>query len=626
LALAREKVLSKYKERIGILIKIVNVFLGILLLTAFYLQVVRGGYYRDLSFRNSVRTYPIFASRGVIYDRDGNILADNYPTHDLYVVGEYLLDEYKKCGKDITKLRVYDFLVKELKLDPEEVRNKLQEAVDSPYQPVLIKKDMDDWMVAKVEALNWSIAGLYTEVGEKRYYPYGPLFAHVLGYVGESNIDEVKNYYYLPGEFVGRDGIEKTYETYLRGVGGWEQWEVDAVGRKVRLLRKAIPTKGKDLFTTLLLPLQQKAAIALGNRSGAVVAMDPNTGEIFCYYSSPPYDPNLFTRGIKKDDWNRLIDDPNKPLLDRVRYGLYPPGSTFKMVMLLAGLMEGKINQNTSVTCIGKIHFGNRDFRCWKKEGHGIVNLYRALVESCDVYFYMLGINLGVDLIEKYARLLGYGQKTGIDMPGEATGLVPNRDWKRRVFKQPWYPGETLPLSIGQGYLRVTPLQQLVMVSFFANGGFIVQPHIRKDVSPNVIKIDVPREYIDMIRNALLGVVEDKRGTAHYTVKVKDVLIAGKTGTAQVVGRDIEERYKSGKHISRREYKEHGWFVAFAPYEKPLIAVSVIVEHGGHGSSSAGPVAKEVILEYLKYKGIIPQTTENGANEGSVNRYNIPQD
>lgn len=626
MALDREKILAKYKDRLVVFKKVVSFLILVLIITAFYLQVVRGNYYYDLSFKNSVRIYPIFGSRGIIYDRDGNILADNFPTHDLYIIGEYILKEYKECNRDVTNLKVYKFLVNELKLDPNDVKEKLEEAVGNPYQPVLIRKDMEDWMVAKVEALNWSIPGLYTEVGEKRYYPYGPLFSHVLGYVSEANKDEVASLTYLPGEFVGRDGVERVYETYLRGIGGWEQWEVDAVGRRVRLLRKAIPTKGNDLYTSLLLPLQQKASELMGNHSGAVVAMDPNTGEILCYYSSPTFDPNTFTRGIRKSDWDRLINDPNKPLIDRVRYGLYPPGSTFKMTMLLAGLMEGKIDQNTSVTCTGKIVFGNRDFRCWKKGGHGVVNLYRALVESCDVYFYQLGIKLGVDTIEKYARIVGYGQKTGIDMPSEATGLVPNKDWKYKAFKQPWYPGETLPLSIGQGYMRVTPLQQLVMVSFFANGGYIVQPHIRKDINPTVIKVDIPKPYMDLIRNAMLGVVEDPRGTAHATVKVKDILIAGKTGTAQVVGRDIEERYKAGKHISRREYREHGWFVAFAPFDKPLIAVSVVVEHGGHGSSSAGPIAKGIILEYLKYKGIISVSEEKSTNEGGFNKLNLPQD
>ena len=578
------------------------VFVLVLLGTAFRLQVIRGNYYYEISNRNRLRTYIVYPKRGEIFDREGNKLATDRPSFDLLIIPYYF---YKGWKGKIEEHPTFKFLVDRLHVDPEKLKEKLKKYRRRPFDQLLIKKDISEKEMAMIRSLQWMLPGTYIDPSWIRVYPYGKLFAHVVGYVGEASEKQVAKGLRYPGEFVGKTGLELEYDDELRGIGGWERWEVDALGHRIRIVDRSIPTKGKDLVTTLILPLQRKAAELLDNKTGAVVAIDPNNGEILAMYSSPSYDPNLFPGGISAKDWRRILKNPLHPLHNRAIRGTYPPGSTFKTIVAAGGLAEGKITPNSKVFCPGGMKFGNRFYRCWKKWGHGWVDVHKAIVESCDTFFYDLGLKMGNDLISKYAFMFGLGKKTGVDLPGEKRGLVPTRRWKKRALKQPWYPGETLSYAIGQGYLLVTPLQLAVVAAAFANGGYLVKPHLNLYHHPPKKKLNLPKWVIEKVRRAMLDVVEDEKGTAHYTARIKGIKVAGKTGTAQVVSSEIEEKYKKGKKITVRRFTEHAWFIAFAPYENPQIAVAVVVEHGGHGGSAAAPIAREIIREYLHYKGII---------------------
>jgi len=607
LPLDREKQLTRLKKRLEGFGRVAFLAFAVLVGFSFYLQVIKGDYYYFLSEKNRIRVYPLFPPRGKIFDREGNVLATNYPTFDLYIVPYYLFKECRKEKIPYWKHPTFRLLVKEVGVDEERLKDNLEKGKRAPFVPRLIAKGLTESQLAKVESLKWALRGVYVDAAETRRYPYGELFAHVVGYVGEVTEKDVKSLKFYPGDSVGKTGLEKYYDELLHGIGGWESWEVDALGHRIKPVAKSIPTKGMDLKTTLLLPLQEKAKELFEGKIGAVVALDPNTGEVLALYSSPSFDPNLFPRGISVKDWKRLNRDKTRPMTNRAISGTYPPGSVFKLVVALAGLTEKKLNPWHKINCTGAMRFGNRVFRCWKRQGHGKTDLYKGIVQSCDVYFYNVGKDLGVDLISKYAFMLGLGKKTGIDLPYEAKGIVPTKKWKRKRFKAPWYPGETLNYAIGQGYINVTPIQLAVLSSFFANGGYLVVPHLNLEEKVKKIDLGIPKRYINLVRRAMLGVVEDEHGTAHWTARLKGIKIAGKTGTAQVVSREIEERYKKGHRIVKKRYAEHAWFVAFAPYKKPLIAVAVVVEHGGHGSSSAAPIAKEIIAEYLRYKGLLKE-------------------
>ncbi|MCK5511509.1 MAG: penicillin-binding protein 2, partial [Thermodesulfovibrionia bacterium] len=451
---------------------------------------------------------------------------------------------------------------------------------------------------ARVEARMIDFPGLQVDVVVSREYIYEHINSHVMGYLGRLTLEQVKgsDYRDVPKKaFIGQMGVEKIFDKILRGVAGKKIVEVDAIGRKTRVVSLQQPVKGKDIKLTIDIKLQSEAANALTDKTGAIVALDPHTGEVLALASSPSFDPNLFSRGIRYRDWAKLITDPQKPLLNRSIQSQYPPGSIFKIITALAALEEGIITDKTIVTCTGAV-FEGRLFRCWKKGGHGKVNLHRALVESCDVYFYEVGKKLGIDKIAKYASAFRLGMPTGIELNSEKHGIVPSTSWKRQTKNQRWFPGETLNTAIGQGYLSVTPLQAVQLMASVVNGGTIYRPHILKnsdysDYGKNRIRIK--RKHLELIKKALLGVVSEKKGTglmAHSDI----VRIGGKTGTVQVVG--------GGKvtEDSVEKYRDHAWFIAFAPEEKPEIVVAVFVEHGGHGSTVAAPIAKRVIETFYK--------------------------
>ena len=394
--------------------------------------------------------------------------------------------------------------------------------------------------------------------------------------------------------FIGQWGIEKLFDDSLRGTSGSRVIEVNALGREIRLLQEKMPIKGKDITLSIDINLQKEAEKAFGEKAGALVAIKPDTGEILGMISKPSFDPNLFTRGISHEKWAAITEDKKNPMLNRALQSQYPPGSTFKIVTAIAALEEGVINPRTKVDCRGGINYGRWHFGCWRKNGHGVISLHRAIVESCDVYFYEVGRRLGIDKIYEYATSLGLGKKTGIDLGKEREGLVPNTKWKLENKKLPWFLGETFNASIGQGYVAVTPIQLAVMTSAIANGGTVYKPLLIKNSSPTISgRLNISPDTLETIKKGLFGVVNEAGGTG-YAAKSELVTIAGKTGTAQVVTQ------KSGSHYVGEKFRDHAWFVAFAPVEKPEIALAVLVEHGGHGGGAAAPIAKSAIEAYVK--------------------------
>ncbi|MCS7281439.1 MAG: penicillin-binding protein 2 [Desulfobacterota bacterium] len=569
---------------------LVSVFI-VLVVRLWYLQIIKGEEMRKLSEQNRIRIQKIYAPRGVIYDRKGRILADTRPSFNVYIIPEDIRDFNQTV----------DGLAKILNIDREEIVGKLRSAKDMPPSfPVKIKSDLTTDEVARVEAHKIYMPGVTIYVEPRRYYPYGELFAHLIGYVSEISKDELKAYKdYSPGDYIGKYGLEKMYEQYLRGKDGERRIEVDAMGREIRVLETVEPTPGNNLYLNVDLDIQMAIDRILGTRSGGAVVLDVKTGGVIALVSKPAFDPNLIVSGIPGQEWTRLSLDKKHPLQNRVIQGRYPPGSTFKLLVALAGLEEGLINERTSFLCKGGILFGNRFFRCWKEKGHGVVSLHRAIVESCDVFFYNLGLKLGVDNIHRMSEIFGLTDIQGIDLPGEKKGFVPSTEWKYRTFKEKWYEGETLSVSIGQGAVWLTPLGLATLTAIIANNGVLYKPQIvSKIVSPDgkILKLFKPEERrkvkinpenLTLVKKAMWGVVNEPGGTA-FASRTNVCDMSGKTGTAQTAS------------SPRASKGDHAWFVAFAPYLDPQVAISVIVEYGGHGATSAAPIAKIILEEYFK--------------------------
>jgi penicillin-binding protein 2 len=455
---------------------------------------------------------------------------------------------------------------------------------------------------------------LVVDVRPRRAYDYGDLASHLIGYLGEVDENEMRQsreFPYRMGAQIGKYGVEYRWENDLRGSDGGQQIEVDALGREIRPLGVVEPFPGNNLFLTIDLELQKVAEEAYRDKTGALIAMDPRTGQILAMVSKPSFNPDVFARNILPEEWKSLVENPSHPLQNKGIQGQYPPGSVFKIITAIAGLESKMITPNTQFNCAGAFSYGGRDFRCWKEGGHGNLSLHRAIVQSCDIYFYQLGLKLGPDLIARYASEFGLGRATGISLP-EKPGIVPSSSWKRKRHGAPWYSGETLSFSVGQGYLTATPLQLLVLISAVANGGKILLPQVAQrleDIYKNRLEeypsvelesVDVSQKTLQIIQEALKGAVNDPHGTGS-ACGLKEVKVAGKTGTAQVIA--MPEDFKRGE-IRRipLKFRDHAWFVAYAPFEDPKISVVVLVEHGGFGATAAAPIAKRVIEKYLDLK------------------------
>ncbi len=574
-----------------------------------YLQGIRGEYFLELSRNNRIRERDVAAPRGILFDRKGRILVDSFPRYDVTVTPEDVDD----VDQTVAYLSVL------LQMDAGELATRIRTLKRrNPFEPIVLKQNVAREELAAVVTHSSELPGVEITVHALRHYLEGPLLASLLGYVGEIGKEELERRAstgYRPGDLIGMLGIERRLEDELRGVNGVRRLVVDAQGRELSSLGEDAPKPGHNVVLTLDAEVQRRAEEAMGDEDGSVVALDVHTGEVLAWVSKPTFDPNAFSDGITSAAWHSLMSDKRKPMLNRPIQGRFPPGSTFKIVMALAALEEGIMRPENAVFCPGGLQFGGRFFRCWRHSGHGSVDLHRAIVESCDTYFYRVGIDLGVDRIAKWSNHFGLGLPTGIDIldgrqrPVEKAGLIPSTTWKRATFKSDWYPGETLSVAIGQGYVSVTPLQQAVMAAVIANGGTRYRPqfvrsfqtydgHIEKQIEPEVLdRFEAHARNLDVVRAGLRDVVEGERGTGKKA-RIPGVTVAGKTGTAQVRGL---RKGEDEDHIEK-QYRDHAWFVCYAPADHPEIAVAALVEHGGHGGSAAAPVARAVIEAYLESK------------------------
>ncbi|MEW6185397.1 MAG: penicillin-binding protein 2 [Thermodesulfobacteriota bacterium] len=556
-----------------------------------FMQITKGAFFKKLSENNRVRVFDIPPSRGIIFDRQGIMLVNSRPSFNLYVIPDDVQD-WGRLKEQLSRL---------LDLDPEQIEERLAQKRASPIYPIPIKLDITQDELGLIETYNYMMPGVYIEVSPQRNYPLGPVAPHVIGYLGEITPKQIKSGRYPEnrmGDLIGQWGLEKEWQTELGGKKGGRFLEVDARGREIQVLGIRDSAAGNNLVTTLDWDLQRTAQEAIQGRPGAIVVLNPETGEVLAMTSSPAFDPSSFTRKITAKAWQALISDPLKPFQNRAIQGQYPPGSTYKMVTALAGLEEKVITPETTFYCNGSFPFGNRRFGCWSKGGHGAVSLHKAIVQSCDVYFYNVGLRLGVDRLARYATYFGLGNLTGISLTSEKSGLIPTSIWKFKRFKTPWHPGETLSLAIGQGYNLTTPLQMAVYTAALANGGKIYRPFlVKKMISPQgqglkefsphqITSLPIKQENLQLIKKAMAGVVNEAGGTGG-AARLWSIVAAGKTGTAQVVG------------LGKRGGRDHAWFVAFAPLEAPKLAVAVIVEHGGHGGAAAAPIARKIFQTFF---------------------------
>ncbi|MDP8254878.1 MAG: penicillin-binding protein 2 [Candidatus Alcyoniella australis] len=563
-----------------------------------HLQVMRGEELAQMAEQNRMRTLQLAPTRGKVLDREGRIIVDNGLSFDVYFLPKRLASEERES-----------FLRRACAtfgLNPQRALAQLER---SGSAPIRIAADVDREVVGQVmhgQMLSEEPYALDIKQETKRVYPEGGLMSQALGYcrrVTTPGYDDLSH-----SEYEGRSGLELIYNEYLCGEDGFEQVEENALGRRIRTLRRKDPTPGHDLQLYVDLDLQRVMAEAMGNRPGAAVALDPRNGAVLAMHSGPTYDASVFSRFLDPEDWQSLMSDPHRPLMNRNIHGCYPPGSTFKPVIGTAALAEKIITPSTQVHCPGGWKLGNRFFRCWLRTGHGAVNFHNAMVQSCDTYFYRVGHSVGIDTISRYARMFGYGRLSGIDLPSEVTGTVPDRDWKAKHFPDNprWYPGDTLNTSIGQGYLLASPLQLAVAFAAIANNGAIYKPQLawrmldlhgnvmRNFSSEQVGQLDVSPQVLERVHNSLVGVVNDAHGTGRIA-RMRNITVAGKTGTAQASAKRLT--MPDGSTIVERG--DHAWFACYAPAEDPQIVVVVLIERAGHGGSLAAPVAKKVLEAYF---------------------------
>jgi len=553
-----------------------------------FVQAVRGDYYRELAENNRMRTVVLEAPRGLIHERQGNLLVENVPAYNL------IIDRTRSADVD----QSLAFAAATLERPVEELLEVLgRQAGKSFFQPVLIAEGLSLSQVARFSATALEHPEFEIEVGHLRLYRYGPTTAHLLGYLGQVTERELatSDTAYRGGDLVGRKGIEQAFNSHLRGVDGERIVIVDSRGRSKEDHRFEAPEPGQRLDLSLDLDLQQEAARYFEGKAGAAVALDPQTGEIRMLLSAPAYNPNVFSRRLDSEAWREVIEAPEHPLQDRALQSTYSPGSVFKIIMAVAGLTDGTITAESKVYCPGATRIYNRRFRCWKRGGHGWMKLRLAIKESCDVYFYHLGKDLGISRIAHYARLFGFGRLTGIEIEGEKAGLVPDPQWSREYRGTPWFPGETISVSIGQGPVLVTPLQMANMMAAVANGGYRTVPTVAKqEMRPELESISVQPEALAAVRDALMAVVMEKGTGAR--ANVPGIEVAGKTGTVQVVR---QETWIKSEDLPY-EKRDHAWFVSFATAGDKQLVVVVFVEHGGRGSLAAAPLAKKLYEIYFR--------------------------
>ncbi len=594
------------RRRLVVAAVMVLVLMAMVLIRLYVLQVLDYEHFATLSNANRVRLKALPPTRGLIYDRNGVVLADNLPAYRLEIIRE----QVDNLDDTLKRLQQY------VDISPRAIRKfRLASRRRKSYESVPLLLNLSDDELARLAVNLHKFKGVEINARLTRHYPLGQHAVHVLGYVSRidvKDLNRVDEANYAGTSYIGKLGLEKYYEKELHGKVGYQRVEVNAAGRTLRVLDEQPPVSGKNLYLTIDSRLQRLAESMFSHQRGALVAIDPNNGEVLALVSMPSFDPNLFVNGISFKDYKALSDPFNRPLFNRALTGQYPPGSTSKPFFALAGLEDSVISAKKKVFCGGYYQLPNetRKYRCWKKRGHGYVDLSAAITQSCDVYFYSLAYQLGIDRMSAFMKQFGFGSKTGVDSTSERPGLMPSREWKRHARGMPWFPGETLITGIGQGALLVTPLQLASATGALSLQGKRYRPHLVKMIETpgvaekQIIEPQLAGQYaIRKKRNwqhvvkAMANVVSGIHGTAHRIARGLQYSIAGKTGTAQVFGIAQDAKYVASK--VKKKLRDHALFIAFAPVNKPQIAVAVIVENGGHGSSVAAPIARKLMDAYL---------------------------
>jgi len=579
----------------------------------FYLQVVRHGELYTLAEANRISIVPVVPNRGIIVDRNGVLLAHNYSAYTLEVQPDRIANLESLIDELATVVEI-------TARDRRRFKRLLEESKSIGSLPVRTR--LSDEEIARFAAVRYRFPGVEINARLFRQYPQGEVFSHVVGHIGRINQSEVEQLEaagltanYRGTDYMGKTGLEQNYERFLHGTTGLEEVEVDSGGRPVRTLSRTPPVSGNNLVLNLDARLQEVAYNAFGDRRGALVAIDPATGGVLAFVSRPGFDPNLFVDGIDSLNWNELNNSPDKPLVNRALSGTYPPGSTFKPYMALAALTYGKRTPQQTIKDPGYFMFGGHQFRDSRPGGNGIVDMYKSIVKSSDTYYYMLANDLGIDAIAKFMAQFGFGDRTGIDISGEAAGVLPSQEWKMRRFNQKWFAGETISIGIGQGYNAYTPLQLAQAVAMLASDGVAYRPHIvdyiedfrsreRTPVESRRLRaLELKREHLAVVKEALIGV--NKEGTAARSFAGAAYVSAGKTGTAQVIGVKQGEKYVESR--VQEELRDHSLFIAYAPAENPRIALAVVVENAGFGARTAAPLARKVLDYYLLGKLPAPE-------------------
>jgi len=601
-----EAALTLLKKRTVFSIIIVVFFFFVIIARLWFLQISSGPVYKNLADNNRVRIRSVRAPRGHILDRNDREIVTNRPSFNVVMIRE---DSY-----DIDD--VIKRLSKVLDEDIDSLWEHIRKAEGTPrHLPITLKEDIDWETLAYLENHKYNFSGIRIEVQPVRTFHYGDLAANTIGYIGSINkkqLEADEQGVYEGGDLIGKRGLEKLFEKDLRGEKGSSSTEVNARGFEQRQLKLLDPLPGNDIKLTIDAELQQAAEqfMDIGEKAGAIVALEVNTGRLLAAASSPSIHLEDFNGGISQANWDALLQNEKHPLINKVAQAAYPPGSTYKIITALAGLATGVVDENTKLYCPGHYYFGRRVYRCWKHSGHGEVDLRTAITQSCDVYFYQVGQRVGVDKIAEYARKMGLGSKTGVEMEHEKSGLIPTKEWKQKRYNEKWHEGETLSIAIGQGFNLLTPLQVCLMTAATANGGKVYKPSIIESITtpdgqvidsfkPELISELSPREsrFLEIIKDGLFGVVQGKRGTAR-NVRIEGLTIGGKTGTAQVVR---IAQYKGLKEEDiPYKWRDHAWFTCYAPADNPQIAVTVLVEHGLHGGSGAGPIARVILKQYFE--------------------------
>ena len=605
----QDRELDRFRFRVTFAAGAVLLAFALLLARFVYLQVVQHDYYSTRAEDNRISLVPIPPNRGVIVDRSGVVLARNYSAFTLEITPSKIAGKLDETIDNLSKL------IEILPKDRRRFRKLLEES--KSFESIPIRTRLSDEEVARFTAHRYRFPGVEVNARLFRQYPLGAVGSHAIGYINRLNkADQAtiqrsnQESNYRGTDHFGKTGLEQKYEFQLHGETGYEEVEIDAGGRAVRSLSRTAPVSGNNLTLTLDIKLQEITEKAFGDRKGALVAIEPSTGGILALVSTPTFDPNLFVDGIRTEDWDLLNNSPDRPMLNRALNGAYPPGSTFKPFMALAALETGKRTPNQTISDPGFFTFGNHTFRDDKKGGHGLVDLYKSVVHSCDTYYYLLANDMGIEAIARFMAPIGFGSKTGVDIEGESEGILPSPEWKKRRFKKPeqkkWFAGETISIGIGQGYNSYTPMQLAQATAVLANNSVLFRPHLVKYITdtktgektliePEPLRV-LPwkKQNVDLVKKSMVGVV--KEGTAARAFAGAGYESGGKTGTAQVFSLKGAD-YKASK--LKKDLHDHALYIAFAPVDKPKIALAVLVENGGFGAQSAAPIARMVLDYYL---------------------------